>query len=334
MREALVKEPLSELSVVEACEAAGVSPSAVFRRRSIAKSGGVVTPKRPTPKCKMTDAEEQVVLDLLHSERFRDQTPYVAYYTLMEEGKFICSVRTMYRLLGKHAETVERRRLARHPKRETPRLSAARPNAVWCWDISKIKGPKWFGSYNLYAVIDMFSRKIIAWDIHTEERASVFVELLYGAVAREGIEPDQLILHADNGSPMKAEMTKQALLRLGIDDSHSRPHVSNDNAFVESFFKTLKYDPQYPMTDGMPSLSQARAYFARFFEWYNTMHYHKGIGFMHPQVVHEGRQEDVCNARQEVLDAAYAAHPERYGRRPKPPQLPTTVYINQVKSTS
>jgi transposase InsO family protein len=330
----LAKETPAGLTVVEACTAAGVPPSAVFLCRARAKLPPTERRQRPSPARKLTQDEEQVVLDLLHSERFRDQTPTVMYYTLLDEGVLVGSISTFYRILRRHGEVKERRALARHPKRETPRLSAARPNAVWCWDISKIKGPKWFGSYNLYAVIDMFSRKIIAWEIHPEERASIFVELLCGAVAREGIEPDQLILHADNGSPMKAEMTKQALLRLGIDDSHSRPHVSNDNAYIESFFKTLKYDPQYPMTDGVLSLNHAREHLIRFFAWHNTGHYHKGIGFMHPEVVHEGRQQAVRDARQQVLDAAYAAHPERYGRRPVPPKLPTTAYINQVRTTA
>lgn len=275
--------------------------------------------------------EEQQVLKELHSKRFRDKSPGEVYAILLDEGKYLCSERTMYRILDKHGEVKERRNQRKHPNYTKPELLAIRPNQVWSWDITKLKGPvKWTYSY-LYVILDIFSRYAVGWMVAPKESATLAQQLIKKTYSKQGVEAGELTIHSDRGSPMKAKSTALLMADLGIIKSHSRPHVSDDNPFSESQFKTLKYCPEFPARFG--SLMDARAFCVPFFDWYNIEHRHSGIGMMTPEMVHYGLAEQVRAERQRVLHAAYAAHPERFVRgRPTPPTLPEAVWINPPRA--
>ena len=272
-------------------------------------------------------AERQRVLSVLHSERFVDLAPAQVYATLLDEGTYLCSIRTMYRILASEHEVRERRNLARHPNYARPELLASGPKQVWSWDITKLLGPSKWSYYYLYVIIDVFSRYVVGWMIATHESAALAERLIAETCAKEDIEPGQLTLHADRGSSMTSKPVALLLSDLGVTKTHSRPHVSNDNPFSESQFKTMKYRPQFPERFG--SLEEARAFCQAFFVWYNTEHHHSGLALLTPEMVHSGRDKEVIAARQETLRAAYAAHPERFVRQmPQAPALPQAVYIN------
>jgi len=236
----------------------------------------------------------------------------------------------MYRVLAEHDEVRERRAQRRHPRYAAPELLATGPNQLWSWDITKLKGPTTWSYYYLYVIIDVFSRYVVGWMVATHESAELAKKLIAETCDRQGIAPDQLTIHADRGSSMRSKLVAQLLADLGITKTHSRPHVSNDNPFSEAGFKTLKYRPNFPERFG--SLEDARAYCVDFFTWYNDEHYHSGIGLQTPSNVHHGRAQRVVEERAAVLAEAHAAHPERFVRRiPKPPALPTAVWINQPK---
>jgi len=275
----------------------------------------------------LKEAEEKKVLAVLHNERFVDRSPGQVYATLLDEGSFLCSERTMYRILEKHQEVKERRRQRKHPQYKKPELLAKGPNEVWSWDITKLRGPAKWTYFYLYVILDIFSRYVVGWMVASRETAALAKKLIEQTCTNQGIGPGELILHADRGSPMKAKTTALLLADLGIGKSHSRPHVSNDNPFSESQFKTLKYNPQFP--DRFGSLMDTRAFCGPFFQWYNTEFRHSGIAMMTPEMVHYGLAESVQAKRQRVLAEAYAAHPERFVRgKPRPPELPNAVWIN------
>jgi len=277
--------------------------------------------------------EEQQVLTTLHGERFVDRSPGHVYAALLDEGKYMCSERTMYRILDKHGEVKERRNQRKHPKYKKPELLATKPNQVWSWDITKLKGPVKWTYFYLYVILDIFSRYVVGWMVAPRENATLAGQLIAETVSKQGIEPGELIIHSDRGSPMKAKSTALLMADLGIIKSHSRPHVSDDNPFSESQFKTLKYCPEFPARFG--SVMDARAFNVPFFNWYNTEHRHSGIGMMTPEMVHYGLAEQVRAERQRVLQAAYAAHPERFVRgRPTPPALPEAVWINPPRAVN
>ena len=313
-----------------ACEALGVARSTYYRRRAAQVT---TKPRRPRPKPARALAvdERQDVLSLLHSERFMDRSPGQVVATLLDEGHYLCSERTMYRILADENEVRERRNQLRHPKYKRPELLATRPNQVWSWDITKLRGPIKWSYFHLYVVLDIFSRYVVGWLLAHRESADLAKRLVSESCAKQGIEAGQLSIHADRGAAMTSKALAQLMTDLGVDKSHSRPHVSNDNPFSESQFKTLKYRPEYPNRFG--SFEDALAFCRRFFVWYNTQHRHSGIKMLTPKMVHYGQAEEVLTSRHRVMMAAQAAHPERFVQgAPQPVQAPTAVWINPPRS--
>ena len=309
-----------------ACRALGVARSRVYRARRRTPDAPVAVP-RPTPARALSVEEQSLVREVLNSDRFQDCAPRQIYATLLDEGRYLCSWRTMYRILEAHAEVRERRDQLRHPSYSKPELLATGPNQLWSWDITKLKGPATWTYYYLYVILDVYSRCIVGWMVMERECASLAEELIADSCAKQGIEPQQLTLHADRGSAMTSKTVAQLLADLGVTKTHSRPHVSNDNPYSEAHFKTLKYRPSFPELFG--SLVDARAWMREFVAWYITEHRHSGIGLLTPATVHDGNAPAVLSARQQVLERAYTAHPERFVRGvPTPAELPAAVWIN------
>jgi putative transposase len=268
------------------------------------------------------------VLEVLHAERFWDAAPASIYATLLDEGSYLASVSTMYRLLRAAGETGDRRRRATHPARIKPELVATKPNQCWSWDITKLAGPAKWTWYHLYVILDVYSRYVVGWMVAHREAATLAERLLAETIATHGVQAGTLTVHADRGTSMTSKPVAMLLADLGVTKSHSRPHVPDDNPYSESQFKTLKHHPTFP--DRFGSIQDARAFCQRFFGWYNAEHYHSGIALLTPADVHFGRATQVIGARQAVLDGAFAAHPERFVRKPpQPPRLPQAVWINQ-----
>jgi len=309
-----------------ACCAVGRPRATHYRRQR----PGRVTPRRarPSPPNKLSGDEVQAVLDVLRSDRFVDASPAQAFYTLLDEGTYLASESTFYRILRQHGEVRERRRQATHPAKKKPELVARGPNQCWSWDITKLKGPKRGEYYDCYVVLDIFSRYVVAWCVAPTESGELAKELIADAVARHQVPPGQLTIHADRGSSMTSNPVTELLTFLGIGRSHSRPHVSNDNPYSESQFKTLKYCPTFPERFG--SIQDARAFCEQFFTYYCHEHRHSGIGYHTPASVHYGTAAEVRTQRAETLEVAYAANPARFRhRRPEPPKLPTIAWINE-----
>jgi putative transposase len=312
-----------------ACQAVGRPRSSWYRahRRSPAPTGRPGPAPRPHPRA-LSAAEQAQVLDTLHQERFWDAAPATVYATLLDEGSYLCSVATMYRLLRQRGETGDRRRHATHPARVKPELVATRPNQVWSWDITKLAGPARRTWFYLYTILDIYSRYVVGWMLAAGEAAALAERLLADTIAKQQVEVGALTVHADRGTSMTSKPVAMLLADLGVTKSHSRPHVSNDNPYSESQFKTLKHHPTFPERFGC--IQDARGFCRRFFGWYNHQHRHSGIALLTPADVHSGRAEQVINARAQVLEGAYAAHPERFvGKPPQPPRLPEQVWINK-----
>ena len=283
--------------------------------------------RRPRPHRALDETEREQVVGALHSERFVDKAPAAVWATLLDEGIYYCSVRTMYRVLAEHGEVRERRNQLRHPNYRKPELLAEAPNQVWSWDITKLRGPVKWTYYYLYVILDIFSRYVTGWMLAHRESAELARRLIGESCRKQGIEPGQLTIHADRGSSMRSKSVALLLADLGVTKTHSRPHVSNDNPYSESQFKTLKYCPQFPRRFG--SIEDARLFSRNFFDYYNHEHRHSGIGLMTPAVVHQGRAEQLNAARRHTLLAAHRAHPERFVRgKPQPPVLPSQAWIN------
>jgi transposase InsO family protein len=313
------------------CAALGVSRATVERQRSQLKTPSPVGRLKPALARALSAAQRQDVLDLLHASRFADQSPAEIYATLLDEGVYHCSIRTMYRLLGQNGEVRERRKQLRHPAYQKPELLAEKPNEVWSWDITKLMGPQKWSYFYLYVILDIFSRRVVGWCVADAETASLFKPLFDDAVAKHSIMPGQLTLHADRGGPMKAKATAFLLADLGVTRSHNRPHTSNDNPFSESHFKTLKYQPRFPKRFGC--IEDARSFCRAFFDWYNQDHHHAGIGLMTPDQVHYGQTEAIHAARQATLDRAFLENPNRFVKKPPvPPAKPTATWINPTPS--
>jgi putative transposase len=317
-----------DVGVSAACQALGVPRSSFYRARQPKQE-----PKpRPAPQRALSQEEKAQVRETLNGERFQDSSPRQVYATLLDESTYLCSWRTMYRILDAYQEVRERRNQLRHPVYSRPELLATGPNQLWSWDITKLKGPVKWTYYYLYTILDVFSRYVTGWMIAERELASLAEELLSATCEKQGIQPGQLTLHADRGSSMHSKPVALLLADLGVTKTHSRPHVSNDNPYSESQFKTMKYRPDYPERFG--SLEDARAWARPFFRWYNHDHHHSALGLMTPATVHFGRAPRVTEQRQQALRAAYAAHPERFVRgEPKPPSLPEEVWINKPQSS-
>jgi putative transposase len=288
---------------------------------------------RSRPPRALSDAERVRVREVLNSERFADCAPRTVYATLLDEQQYLCSWRTMYRILADADEVRERRNQVRRSGYAAPELLATAPNQLWSWDITKLRGPVAWTYYYLYVILDVFSRAVVGWLIAEREDAELAETLIAETCAKEGIGPQQLTIHADRGSAMTSKVVAQLLVDLGVAKTHSRPHVSNDNPYSEAQFKTLKYRPSYP--DRFGSLVDARQWARDFFQWYNHEHRHSGIGLLTPAMVHGGQAADVVAARQQVLNAAYAAHPERFVRgQPLAAPPPSAVWINPPTTTT
>lgn len=265
--------------------------------------------------------------DVLNSEIFQDKAPREVYATLLDEGRYLCHWRTMYRVLDGHDEVRERRNQLQHPTYTKPELLATGPNQLWSWDITKLRGPSKHSYYYLYVILDVFSRYVVGWMIAEQESAELAEQLIAETCAKQDIQRDQLTIHADRGSAMTSKSVALLLSDLGVTKTHSRPHVSNDNPYSEAQFKTLKYRPDYPERFG--SLSDARSWGRAFFDWYNNRHHHTGIALLTPADVHSDQAAEKLLQRRAILQQAYAAHPERFVRgAPVVPTLLDTVWIN------
>ena len=318
-----VSELAAEVGIVVACAMLAVARATYYRDIS----PRVTTPSRPSPPRALSALERRQVLDALHEPRFVDLAPAEVYATLLDEGRYLCSERTMYRLLTANHEVRERRDQLRHANHPRPELLATKPNELWSWDITKLKGPAKWTYFYLYVVLDVFSRYVVGWLVAPAESAGLAKKLIAETCRREGIEPSQLTLHADRGSAMTSKSFALLLADLGVTKTHSRPHVSNDNPFSEAAFKTLKYRPGFPDRFGCDQ--DARAHCHRFFDWYNHEHRHGSLGLCTPHEVHRGIASKTLARRAAILESAFLAHPERFPRgQPAPRTLPTEVWIN------
>lgn len=320
------------LGVAPLCDALDVPRSAVYRQRSRRdrqRASGRPN-SRPKPPNALSEKERAAVLEILDSPRFCDMPPDAIYAHLLDQGAYYCSPRTMYRILDSHKQVKERRDQLRHPQRSAPQLKAAAANQVWTWDITKLKGPRKGQCYFLYVIIDLYSRFVTGWMAAEKENAELARMFIGETIEKHKIKPDSLVLHSDRGSPMISKSVAQLLSDLGVEKSHSRPRVSNDNAFSESQFKTLKYSPQFPGRFG--SIEDARGFCRRFFQWYNHEHHHSGIALLTPAQAHNGRAEHTLKKRHQTLMEAYRNNPMRFRNiAPKKQTLPGEVWINQPK---
>lgn len=318
----------AKIGLKRACEALGVPRSSVYRARLSCKDQPHPAPQpRLAPSHALSSEEREQVRETLNSERFMDKAPRQVYAALLDEGRYLCHWRTMYRVLAAHDEVRERRRVRRHPVYKKPELLATAPNQVWSWDITYLRGPHKWEHYPLYTVLDIYSRYVVGWMIAELESSDLARQLIAATALKQDIQPDQLILHADNGAPMRGKPLSQLLVDLGITKSHNRPHTSDDNPFSEAHFKTMKYRPDYP--NRFTSLSEARVWARCFFAWYNEQHYHSGLNLFTPASVHFGEAAAIQQQRQAVMLTAYAAHPARFVRgQPFVKAAPAAVWIN------
>ncbi|HBN07922.1 MAG TPA: IS3 family transposase [Cyanobacteria bacterium UBA8530] len=321
----MVQEAGAVVGRTRACDKLGVARATYYRR--IRPREFTPRPPRPKPARTLAEEERKAVLEVMHSERFVDKAPATVVATLLDEGRYLCSTRTVYRILAGADEIRERRRQARRPEYKKPELLATAPNQVWSWDITKLKGPiKWTYHY-LYVIIDIFSRNVVGWMVADRENAGLAQLLIDESCEKQNILPGELVIHSDRGSPMIAKGTAQLLADLGITKSHSRPYVSDDNPFSEAHFKTLKYRPDFPRSFG--SIEDAKAFCRNFFSWYNGEHRHSGIAYLTPNDVHYGRAVERLENRQVVMDVAFKNHPERFVRKaPLVTPLPEAAWIN------
>jgi putative transposase len=328
----MIDDAIAELAPLvgkrQACWASGRAQATHYRRhRQSPPPRRPVTERRPQPRA-LSQAERDTVRALLNSEHFVDKAPATVYHELLDEGIYVASVSSMYRILHAHGEVKERRRQAVHPARVKPELVVTKPNVCWSWDITKLHGPAKWSYFYLYVIIDIYSRYVVGWLIAERESATLAEKLLADTIAKQRIDRDTLSIHADNGSSMASKPVAFLLAGLGVTKTHSRPHTSNDNPYCESHFRTLKYRPDFPATFG--SLADARAFCQRFFHWYNTEHRHSGVAWHTPHNIHYGRSAVVHAVRADVLAAAYTRNPERFvGKLPEPATTPDAVWINK-----
>jgi putative transposase len=314
------------VGVKPACELIGASRARYYRRNNPPPACEPSRP-RPTPPNALSDAERSRILTELHRPEHADLAVAQVWARLLDDGVYLASESTFYRILREHGESGERRRQATHPAKTKPQLRATGPNQCWSWDITKLRGPRRGVYYDLYVIIDIFSRYVVGWTIAEAEDGNIAKALIAAALNEHGIDPGQLNLHADRGSAMTSKPVVQLLIDLGVARTHSRPKVSNDNPYSESNFKTLKYCPAFPPLFG--SIQDARAFCTRFFDYYNHEHRHSGIGLHTPASVHTGDAIHIRHQRQKTLDRAYIDNPDRFSKRPPTaPKLPTVAWIN------
>jgi putative transposase len=327
----MIEQTIEELTPVigtrPACRALGAAAATIYRRRR--PPAPRAQRPRPVPARALTQRERDAVLAELHSERFADSSPAQVWATLLDEGRYLASERTMYRLLAaQHGRVRERRDQLAHPAYAAPELLAERPNELWSWDITKLLGPAKWTYYYLYVILDVFSRYCVGWTVQHRESAPVAEQLIAQTCQQQQITRGQLTVHADRGSSMTSKPVAFLLADLGVTKTHNRPYTSTDNPYSEAQFKTLKYRPTFPRRFG--SIEHARAHCREFFDYYNHHHRHSGIGLMTPASVHHGHAQQMHAERARVLAAAYARTPERFVRRqPTPPPVPTAAWINK-----
>ena len=323
---AVAEELGKDVGVSRSCAALGVARSSLYRRRR-----PPVERKHATSSRALTPAERDRVLTVLNSERFMDKAPAAAYASLLTEQTYLCSVRTMYRILAASKQVRERRAVRQHPRYAPPQLMARGPNELWSWDITRLLGPGKWQYYYLYVMLDVYSRYVVGWLVAEREHNELSQALITACCSKQGVQPGQLTIHSDRGKPMTAKSVGELMVDLGVTKTHSRPHVSNDNPFIEAHFKTLKYRPTFPERFGC--LEDARIFARPYFEWYNTEHLHSGIGYLTPESVHYRQAPGILAQRQAALEMAHARHPERFVRgAPKVAPLPEAVWINPPKA--
>jgi len=310
-----------------ACAALGVSRSTLYRHTSPPPPPSYR--ERPRSHRRIPDEQRQEVLAVMNSEEFADQPPAEVYGSLLSQGIYLASMRTMYRILAENEQSRERRNQRAPGTHATPRLTATGPNQVWTWDITKLPTTMKGVFLSLYVIIDLFSRYVVGWLLAEQESKELAIQLFEDTIALHGIKPGEVVVHADRGGPMKSDGLAQLLSNLGVTRSFSRPRVSNDNAFSESQFKTLKYQPDYP--GEFTGMLHGRGWLQEFFDWHNNDHHHTGLSLFTPADVFTGRFEEVLVVRQRALDAAYEANPERFVKGPpKAARPPAAVSINPV----
>jgi putative transposase len=315
------------LGVAPTCAALGLARASFYRHQ---RPRPAPVARRTSPRA-LSPSERERALAVLHEPRFVDLAPPQVYTRLLDEDRYLCSERTLYRILEAHTEVRERRDQLRHPVYQKPELLATAPNQVWSWDITKLLGPVKWTYYYLYVLLDIFSRYVTGWLLATQESNALAKHLIAETCRRQGITPGQLTTHSDRGPSMTSKPVALLLADLGVTKSFSRPHTSNDNPYSEAQFKTLKYRPDFP--DRFGSLQDGRGFCRTFFGWYNTEHHHSGIGMMTPEAVHYGRAPRILAARQQTLDTAFALHPERFVRHPPRHQdVPPQAWINPPKA--
>ena len=324
--EALAKE----VGARPACDGLAIALASYYRWKNKCK---MPEKKHTPPPLALSLKEREQVLDILHSRQFIDMAPQEVYHALLDGGSYLCSPRTMYRLLETHSEVRERRDQLSHPSYAKPELLAEGPNQVWSWDITKLKGAAKWTYYYLYVIIDIFSRYIVGWMVASREKGALAKKLIQLSCTKQGIGPEQLVIHSDRGSSMTSKPVAFLLADLGVTKSLSRPYTSSDNPYSEAHFKTLKYRPEFPKRFGC--FQDSRSFCYNFFNWYNSCHYHSGIGFFTPEDVHYGRTEEIIKKRQAVLTEAFIKNPKRFkGKMPKPMALPEAVWINKPLSNN
>lgn len=325
-----VVEIAPRLGVTATCSAFDVPRSTYYRKR-----WPVMGPRqrRPSPARRLPNEARKEVLDVLNEPQFVDLAPAEIHSTLLEQGRYLCSTRTMHRILAENAQNRERRNQLRHPKYSRPELLTEAPNELWSWDITKLRGPAKWKYYYLYVILDVFSRYVVGWMVARRESAQLAKKLITDTCSRQGIEQGKLTLHADRGSSMTSKAVGLLLADLGVTKTHSRPHVSNDNPYSEAQFKTMKYRPQFP--DRFGAIEDARAFCVSFFDWYDNDHHHAGLSWFTPADVHFGRVEQKVAERQAAMDVAFARHPERFPNgRPAVRRPARQVWINKPLEAS
>jgi putative transposase len=320
----------AQIGVALACAALGVARASFYRVRQRLRTAPVKRMRRQTSSLALSGAEREAIHAVLYAPEHVDLSPRTIFARLLDAGRYLASVSSFYRILRAHGEARPRRNQLTHPSYAKPELLASAPRELWSWDITKLKGPGKWEHFHLYVILDVFSRYVVGWMLAARECAELAKELIAATCDKEAISQDQLTLHADRGSSMRSKSVALLLCDLGITKSHSRPHVSDDNPYSESQFKTLKYRPDFPAR--FDSIEHARAFCQRFFAWYNGEHRHSGIGYMTPASMHTGQASALYAARQAVLEQAFGKYPERFKHRlPHPPALPALAGINLPK---
>lgn len=313
-----------DVALAALCDSLEISRATLYRKNKSDLRDATDHPKKPHNALDVTQRQE--ILDLLHSDRFVDSTPYNVFYTLLDEGQYISSIRTMYRVLFESGEARDRRDLRNHRDAIKPELIATAPNQVWTWDITKIRSFKRFTYFHLYVIIDIYSRYVVGWMIADRECQHLAKKLIQKSVLKHSIQPGELTIHSDNGPSMTSQTVSQLLDKIGVLKTHNRPYTSNDNPFSESQFKTMKYCPEFP--DQFESLETAEKFCIKFFNWYNNEHYHSGILFLKLTSVHFKQSDEILNNRHQVILKAYEKNPARFNQKIPILKKLKPVYIN------